>query len=173
MSQDELPLDLSGGRKSLEQAADVYGRTLAAVDYWWLGVGLAAVTLAELSEKPYAVGRLEQLIDRLGYKGVKGDWLQRFVEELAELDAEGLLWPVYQRGPEGPVADTGVQIHPGFDAQAGYFLALGHIAVALAVHREDEALVAQLAAGIGDLVESGLTPAFEHLVTEALRPLQE
>lgn len=176
MSRDEqmdLPDYLAGGRQLLEQAAEVYGRPLAPEEYWWLGVGLAACTLAELGDKPYAVGRLEQLIERLGYKGAKGDWLQRFVEELAELDAEGLLWPVYQRSDEGPVEPVGVAVHPGFDAESGYFLALAHIAVAVAVHREQHESVQDLAGAVLALVEGSFQPEQERLILEALRPAEE
>jgi hypothetical protein len=171
MSHDEQDL-LAEGRRMLERAPQEYGRDLTPEEYWWLGVGLAAITLAELGEKPYAVGRLEQLIDRLGYKGVKEDWLQRFVEELAGLDAEGLLWPVYERSPQGPFMPTGVAVHAGFGAEEGYFLALAHIGVALAVLREEPEAVAPLAGAIGELVESGLQPGHEPLIREALQPLE-
>jgi hypothetical protein len=172
VSQEEkqdLPQLMTAGRLQLEQAAAHYGRELEAEEYWWLGVGLAACTLAELSEKPYAVGRLEQLLDRAGYKGVKGDWFQRFTEELAELDAEGLLWPVYRRGPEGALEPTGAVIQPGFDARASYFLALGHVAVALAVLREDQAAISRLASAIGEMVESTLLPEHEAVIVDALK----
>lgn len=164
---------LQAGRSQLQEAAARYARPLSAADYWWLGAGLAAVTLAALAERSYAVGRLEQLVERMGHRGVKGDWLQRFVEELAELNAEGLLWPVYERRAEGPVEPTGLQVHPSFDARAGYFLALGHIAVAVAVHREDQAVVSALATAIFSMVESGLEPAHEALILGALQPAPE
>jgi hypothetical protein len=162
---------LTEGRQLLEQATEVYGRPLSPVEYWWLGVGLAAVTLADLGDKSYAVGRVEQLLERLGYKGVKGDWLQRFVEELASLDSEGLLWPVYQRTGAGPVEPTGVEITPAFNAQAGYFVALGHIAVAAAVNRNDQETVNQVAGAIMALVEAGVSPESEATILAALRPV--
>ncbi len=152
---------LEEGRRLLEQASETYGRTLSAEEYWWLGVGLAACTLAELSDRSYAVGRIQQLMDRLGYKGVKGDWLQRFIEELAALDAEGLVWPLYQRGPEGPMEPTGAAVHPDFGPESAYFVALGHLAVALAVHREEQETVARLAGAIGEMVTQGLKPEHE------------
>jgi hypothetical protein len=172
VSQEEstnLESILEGGRQQLEQAAAEYGRSLSPEEYWWLGVGLAAVTLAELGEKPYAVGRLEQLIERAGYKGVRGDWLQRFTEELAVLDAEGLIWPLYQRSAQGAFEPTGVAVHPGFDGRSAYFVALGHIAVALAVLREQPDLIGQLAGAVGEIVTAGLTPAHEALILGALR----
>lgn len=166
-NQPEFP---AGGRRLLEMASERYERTLTGEDYWWLGVGLAACTLAELGEKPYALGRLEQLIDKAGFRGVKGDWLQRFVEELAELDAEGLLWPVFERSPDGPIEATGVEIHPGFNAEAGYYLALAHIGVALAVHRENDEAVAMLAGLIGEMVESGIQPGHQEAILAVLQP---
>lgn len=172
VSQEEkqdLPEIMTAGRLQLERAAQVYGRALAPEEYWWLGVGLAACTLAELSEAPYAVGRLEQLIDRAGHKGVKGDWLQRFTEELAELDAEGLLWPMYQRDAAGQIAPTGAVVQPGFDARSSYFLALAHVGVALAVLREEQETVGRLAGAIHEMVESTLLPEHEALVLSALQ----
>lgn len=176
MSQDQtgdLPAFLAGGRRLLDQANDRYERSLSTEEYWWLGVGLAAATLAELSEKPYAVGRLEQLIDRLGYRGVKGDWLQRFVEELANLDAEGLLWPLYERTGDGRMESTGHPLSPTFGAPDGYFLALAHIGVALAVHQEEQERVSALAATIAALVEGGVTPGHEALILDSLRESSE
>lgn len=173
MDQEEsldLQAFLESGRRQLERAPAEYGRALLPEEYWWLGVGLAAVTLAELGDKPYAVGRVEQLIERAGYKGVRGDWFQRFTEELANLDAEGLLYPVWQRNAEGAWVATGAQVHDGFGAQDAYFLALGHIAVALAVLREDAALIGQLAQAVGEIVTSGLEPAHESLILEVLKP---
>ncbi|MDB4895515.1 MAG: hypothetical protein JWN15_1777 [Firmicutes bacterium] len=167
-----LPAFLGEGRRMLAEAPQEYGRELSAVEYWWLGVALAAVTLAELGEKPYAARRVEQLVDRLGYRGVKDDWLQRFIDELAGLDAEGLVWPLYQRSPEGPMAATGAAVYPEFGAQDGYFLALAHIGVALAVHREEQAVVADLAGTVGEIVASGVTPAHERLIVAALKPLE-
>jgi hypothetical protein len=169
----DLAAFLAGGRKMIEQAAEMYGRPLSPEEYWWLGVGLAALTLADLSDKPYAAGRIEQLIDRLGYKGIKDDWLQRFVEELAELNAEGLLWPLYQREGNSPVMPTGAAVHPSFGAEAAYFLSLAHIGVALAVHREDEERVGRLASVVLELVEGGLDASHEPIILEALRPLAE
>lgn len=172
MSQEE-PMDLQtmleSSRLQLEQAAADYGRALSPEEYWWLGVGLAAVTLAELSDKPYAVGRLEQLIERAGYKGVKGDWFQRFAEELAELDAEGLIWPLYQRGEQGAMERTGAEVHPGFDSRSAYFVALGHIAVALAVLQEQPEQISRLAGAVAEIVGSGLTSEHEALILGALR----
>lgn len=145
------------GRELLARAAEAYDRPLKPEDYWWLGAGLAACTLAELNDKSYAVGRIEQLMTRLGQKGAEGDWVQRFVEELAALDAEGVLWPVYERSAEGPLVPTGVAIHPSFDADAGYYLALAHLAIAIAVNQENEKAVSTMAETIGEMVESGLS----------------
>lgn len=166
MSSDED--SLLKGRELLAQAAATYERQLLPEDYWWLGAGLAACTLAELSEKSYAVGRIEQLMDRLGHKGAQGDWLQRFVEELAALDAEGVLWPLYERSAEGPMVPTGVEIHRSFDADAGYFLALAHLGVAIAVDAEEQERVARLAQAIGEMVESGLSAEHRQLIIETL-----
>ncbi len=176
MSESEasnLAAYLEGGRRLLERAPQEYGRALAPEEFWWLGVGLAASTLAELGGQSYAVGRIEQLVDRLGHKGVRGDWLQRFVEELANLNAEGLLWPLYERSEAGAMEPTGLAVHPGFDAQTAYFLALGHLGVALAVHNGDEALVGQLAGAIADLVETGRSGEVEALILGALRLPEE
>lgn len=162
---------LESGRQTLSQAHAAYGRALSGEEYWWLGVGLAAIALAELNDRPYAVGRIEQLIDRLGREGAGGDWLQRLVEELAEMDAEGLLWPMYQRTDgDGPVTATGLTVQAGFDAEAGYFLALAHIGVALSVTREDQEAVAALASVIAGLVETGLTKEYEAIILGVLRP---
>jgi len=160
---------LGSGRSLLAQATEVYGRPLSAREYWWMGVALAAATLAELGGRPYATGRIEQLIDRLGHKGDGGDWLQRMVDELAELDAEGLLWPVYERNSEGRVVETGVEVHPGFSGEHGYFLALAHIGVAVALNRGETATVQQLAESIADMVESGSTAAHEERILASLK----
>ncbi|HWI53330.1 MAG TPA: hypothetical protein VNT01_14400 [Symbiobacteriaceae bacterium] len=173
MSQEEkepdLPTLMTAGRLQLEQAAQVYGRTLSPEEYWWLGVGLAACTLAELNESPYAVGRLEQLLDQVGQKGVRGDWLQRFTEELANLDAEGLLWPMYQRSENGQIAPTGAVVQPGFDARCSYYLALAHVGVALAVLRDDQATLTELVGAIDEMVQSALVPDHESLVVGVLQ----
>lgn len=173
MSQEEkepnLPALMTAGRLQLEEAAQVYGRDLSPEEYWWLGVGLAACTLAELNEAPYAVGRLEQLLDQVGQKGVKGDWLQRFTEELANLDAEGLLWPMYQRNDHGQIEPTGAVVQPGFDTRCSYYLALAHVGVALAVLREDRATLNELAGAIDEMVESALMPEHEALVVGVLQ----
>lgn len=166
---DEERLDsLVQGRQLLEQAAEIYERTLAPEEYWWLGVGLSACTLAELDEKSYAVGRIEQLIERLGHKGAKGDWFQRFLEELASLNAEGLLWPVYERTPDGAMEPTGLAVHPSFDGRAGYNLALAHLGVAAALHREENETVEILAAVIAAMVEHGPQPEHEALILSFL-----
>ncbi|HYG60489.1 MAG TPA: hypothetical protein VD902_20650, partial [Symbiobacteriaceae bacterium] len=73
MQDDDAKL-FENGQKALEQAAQLYGRQLSPLEYWWLGVGLAACTLAELGDKPYVLDRLQQLLDRAGKKGVRGDW---------------------------------------------------------------------------------------------------
>lgn len=172
MSHEEkytLPDALAGGRQDLAEAARRYGRDLSPEEYWWMGAGLAAITLAELGEKPYAVARLQQLVDRLGHKGPGGDWLQRFVEELAELDAEGLIWPVYRRNPQGAMEPAGVSVHAGFDAEHGFFLALAHIGVALGVLRDQQESVALLAEAIGDMVATGLTDEHRRLVAATLQ----
>lgn len=168
MNEEERLDSLTQGRQLLEQAAEIYERTLAPEEYWWLGVGLSACTLAELDEKSYAVGRIEQLIERLGYKGAKGDWFQRFLEELASLNAEGLLWPVYERTPEGAMEPTGLAVHPSFDGRAGYNLALAHLAVAAALHREESQTVEILAAVIAAMVEHGLQPEHEAVILSFL-----
>lgn len=172
MSDNEQPNSLAQGRALLQQAAQIYDRPLSAAEYWFLGAGLAACTLAEMDEKTYAVGRIEQLMDRLGYKGTQGDWFQRFVEELANLNAEGLLWPVYERSPEGPMEPTGLEVHPSFDGQAGYYLALAHLGVAVALNREDHETVERLAGVIAQMVESGLQEAHEPVILAALAPLE-
>lgn len=172
MNGEEHQESLLGGRDLLEKAAAVYERSLSPEEYWLMGAGLAATTLAELENKSYAVGRIEQLMDRLGYKGAQGDWLQRFVEELAGLNAEGLLWPVYERSPAGPMEPTGLAVHPSFDAKAGYYLALAHLGVAVALHNEENETVGQLAGVIAELVESGLSAAHEAVIMGALASLE-
>ncbi|MFZ5822770.1 MAG: hypothetical protein ACOY94_00260 [Bacillota bacterium] len=173
MNGEEQQGFLAEGRELLEKAAEIYERTLSPEDYWFLGAGLAACTLAELEEKSYAVGRIEQLMDRLGHKGIQGDWFQRFVEELATLNAEGLLWPVYERSPEGPMEPTGLAVAPSFTARAGYYLALAHLGVALALNREDSGRVNELAGVIADLVEQGLKPEHETAILGGLEPPNE
>lgn len=162
--RERLPELLDQGRRTLAQAPAVYGRSLSAEEYWWLGVGLAAWTLADLGEKPYAAGRLEQLMDELGHAGPQGDWLQRMVDELSLLDAEGLLWPRYQRSESGQMEPTGAAVHPEFGPQEGYFLALGHLGVALAVHQEQADWLPRLTGAIGEIVTTGLTAAHEALL---------
>jgi hypothetical protein len=156
-------------RQALEQAPEEYGRTLSPEEYWWLSVTLAAITLAEMGEKPYAVGRLEQLMDKAGHKGVRGDWFQRFTEELAELDAEGLVWPVYERSPEGGFVESGARVHAGFDPRHGCCLALAHIAVALSVLREDQEAMGALFGAIADIVTAGLTQEHEQFIVSVLK----
>lgn len=160
--------ELIRGRELLAQAAATYERDLTPEEYWWLGVGLAACTLAELDEKEFAVSRIEQLMARLGYKGAGGDWFQRFLEELAALDAEGLLWPRFERSPDGPMEATGLPVHPSFDADAGYYLALAHLGVAVAVSQEDQERIAALANLIGELVEQGLQPSHREVILAGL-----
>ncbi|HLN60711.1 MAG TPA: hypothetical protein VK464_04095 [Symbiobacteriaceae bacterium] len=157
-------------RQALEQAPEEYSRTFAPEEYWWLSVALAAITLAQMGEKPYAVGRLEQLMDKAGHKGIRGDWFQRFTEELAELDAEGLIWPVYERSPEGPFIESGARVHGGFDAHHGCYLALAHLGVALSVLREDQSALNSLFGAIGSIVTSGLTAEHEQLILAVLKP---
>lgn len=193
-ARERLPELLVQGRCALEQAPHLYGRSLSAEEYWWLGVGLAAWTLAELGEKPYAAGRLEQLMDELGRTGLKrlmdepghsgsgqqmdepersglrGDWFQRVVDELALLDAEGLLWPCYQRSESGHMEPTGVAVSPGFGPQEGYFLALGHLGVALAVHEAQPDWLPRLTEAIGEIVTEGLTPDRENLLLGFFAP---
>lgn len=171
--EPELKAYLASGRQLLSQASELYGRTLGPAEYWWMGVGLAASTLAELSGKPFVVSRLEQLIDRLGHKGLRGDWLQQMVDELAGLNAEGLLWPVYQRQEGGTVEPTGLEIQPGFDGEAAYFLALAHIGVAVAVHRGDQESVAVLAETIRAMVEAAAGPDHEAVILGSLEPPAE
>lgn len=170
-SSEEIDLAeyLGGGRQLLNTAAEIYGRKLTPEEYWWMGVALAATTLAEMDGKPYAVNRLEQLVDRLGYKGARGDWQQRFVEELAGLDAEGLVWPLYQRSESGAMEPSGAELSPRFDAEAAYFLALGHIGVALCLHRENARLVERLTGAILGLVQDGAGPEQEVAILGALK----
>lgn len=172
-NSEEIPAILEAGRTHLQEASARYERVLSAEEYWWLGAGLAAVTLAELSERTFAVGRIEQLLERMGHKGVKGDWLQRLVEELAELNAEGLIWPVYERTESGAIEPTGVVVHPEFGPEAGWFLALAHIGVALALHREDEGAVNRLTPIIADLIQDGLTLAGEATILASLKPTED
>lgn len=170
-SSEEIDLAqyLGGGRQLLDTAAEVYGRTLTPEEYWWMGVALAATTLAEMDGKHYAVNRLEQLVDRLGYKGARGDWQQRFVEELAELNAEGLVWPLCQRSEAGAMEPSGAELSSRFDAEAAYFLALGHIGVALSLNRENQRQVESLTDAILGLVQGGCGTEWETAILSALK----
>lgn len=159
---------LAGRRLEILAAAERYGRPLTSEEYWWLGVGLAACIMAQINEREFQVGRIEQLVDRLGYRGRTGDWLQRFVEELAELDAEGLLWPVWERQGQGPVEPTGLAIQSAFGPEEAYWLALAHVAVAVAVVQENQEAIGQLTGVIIALVESGLAPEHTTLIQSAL-----
>ncbi|HLO04410.1 MAG TPA: hypothetical protein VK191_14970 [Symbiobacteriaceae bacterium] len=159
---------LAGRRLDILVAADRYGRPLTSEEYWWIGVGLAACIMAEINERDFQVGRIEQLVDRLGYQGRSGDWLQRFVEELAELDAEGLLWPVWSREGNQPVQPTGLEIQPNFGPEEAYWLALAHVAVAVSVLQENQAAIDQLTEAILALVEQGLTPEHPALIQSIL-----
>lgn len=160
-----LPERLAQGRHALVCAPETYGRPFSAEEYWWLGVGLAAWTLADVGEKPTAANRLERLMDSLGASGISPQWLQHMVQEMAFLNAEGLLWPCYHR-PEagGEMEPTGVTVHPGFGPQEGYFLALGHLGVALAVHQGASAWLPRLTSTIGEMVETGLTKEHEAVI---------
>lgn len=160
--------DLLAGSERLKEAAAQYERSLTAEDYWWLGVSLAAITLADLQEKEYAVRRIQQLVDRMGRSGTGGDWFPSFLDELAALDAEGLLWPRYERDELGQMVPTGAAVNPAFDAEAGYVLALAHLAVAQALSRDDQAAIADLAQTISEIVQEGLRPAHRLRVQEAL-----
>jgi len=164
---------LASGRRLLTQASETYGRALGPAEYWWMGVGLAGSTLAELGGKSFVVSRLEQLIDRLGHKGLRGDWLQQMVDELAQLNAQGLLWPVYERQENGTIEPTGLAVQSGFDGEAAYFLALAHIGVAVAVHRADQGAVTRLAQTIAEMVETGVRPDHEALILGTLQPQAE
>lgn len=159
---------LAGRRLEIMAAPDRYGRPLSGEEYWWIGVGLAACIMAEINERDFQVGRIEQLIDRLGYKGRTGDWLQRLVEELAELDAEGLLWPIYVREGNQPVQPTGVEIQPAFGPEEAYWLALAHVGVAVSVLQENQASIDQLTELIIALVEEGLAPEHPALIQSIL-----
>ena len=107
------------GGQLLRNAAEAYGRALTPEEYWWLGVGLAAATLAELGGREYAARRIQQLLGRLGGPGDPEEWFEQFHNELAALDAEGLLWPLYQRDERGKMARTDAVVAAGFDADAG------------------------------------------------------
>lgn len=166
--ESHLLAALAGRRPEIMAAAERYGRQLSGEEYWWIGVGLAACIMAEINEREFQVGRIEQLIERLGYKGRSGDWLQRFVEELAELDAEALLWPVYTREANNPVQPTGAQIQAAFGPEEAYWLALAHVAVAVAVVQEREEAIEQLTQAILNLVEEGLRPEDSALIQRIL-----
>jgi len=88
------------------------------------------------------------------------------VDELALLDAEGLLWPCYHRSETGQVEPTGVTVHAGFGPRDGYYLALGHIGVALAIYHDKTEWLPRLTAAIGGIVESGLTESHEKVILE-------
>ncbi len=161
MPESHDAYDLERGSELLRQAAEACGRRLTPEEYWWLGVGLAATTLAEMDGKEFAVRRIQQLLDRLGRAGSDDDWFEQFHNELALLDAEGLLWPLYQRDDHGKMARTDVAVAEGFNAEAGYVLALAHLAIARAVNHDEPEAIAPLAEIVGDLVEG--SPATDHL----------
>lgn len=166
-SELSVPAFLASGRRLLQQAAEIYARPLSPAEFWWLGVGLAAATLAELGGKTFAAGRVEQLMERLGRSGFREEWLQQCVDELAGLDAEGVLWPLYQRDETGAMVPTGIEVQPGFDAEAAYFVALAHIGVAVALHREARETVSDLADAVRTLVEEGSRPDLERFILGA------
>lgn len=154
-------IDLFRGGQLLRNAAEAYGRALTPEEYWWLGVGLAAATLAELGGREYAARRIQQLLGRLGGPGDPEEWFEQFHNELAALDAEGLLWPLYQRDERGKMARTDAVVAAGFDADAGWALALAHLAIARSVLEERQEAIPTLAEVIADLIEGA--PAAEHL----------
>lgn len=153
-------------REILQQAPALYGRPLSPDEYWWLGVGLSAWTLADQGGKPYAADRLEALMDRLGRSGADAEWMEQLVNELALLNAEGLLWPRYQRSETGQMEPTGVPVYSGFGPREGYYLALGHIGVAVALYRDETEWLPRLTDAIGNIVECGLTEADERVILE-------
>lgn len=161
MPESHEGIDLLRGGDLLRQAAESYGHELTPEACWWLGVGLAAATLAELDGKEYAARRIQQLLGRLDPAGAGEDWFEQFHNELAALDAEGLLWPLYERDSRGRMVRTDVEIAPAFDADAGFVLALAHLAVARAVNQDQQEAIPDLAEVIAELVEGA--PAAEHL----------
>lgn len=146
--------DLLRGGKLLEDAAAAYGRPLAPEEFWWLGVGLAAATLAEMDGREFVVRRIQHLLTRLG-SGDPDEWIEQFHNELAALDAEGLLWPLYARDDQGKMARTEAAVAPGFDARSGWALALAHLAIARAVNQDQPEAIPALAEVVADLVEGG------------------
>lgn len=168
MPESHEGIDLLRGGELLRQAAASYGRPLPAEAYWWLGIGLAAATLAELDGKEFAARRIQQLLLRLDLAGNDEDWFEQFHNELAALDAEGLLWPLYGRDDRGRMARTDVAVAPGFDAEAGYVLALAHLAIARAVNQEQAEAIPALAEVIADLIEGAPAAGYLPQVQAAL-----
>lgn len=163
---------LQSGRHLLEEASQTFGRTLRPEEYWLFGVGLAALTLGHLNSQPYAIDRFDLLLEELGYQGVKGDWWGRFVTEISTMGSAGMLWPVFERKESGQIEPTGCQIRTDFNGTDAYWLALAHVAGALAGNQKDADAIAELAEIIVTLVEDERTAPLEEALLEIFGTFQ-
>lgn len=166
-NQASITKFLQSGRHLLEQATAVFERQIRPEEYWLMGVGLSAMTLASLNNQPYAIDRFDALIEELGYQGPAGDWWGRFQNEIAHIGSAGMLWPVFERNEDGLMAPTGCKVRRDFNGADAYWLALAHVASALSSGIENAETVANLAETIVDLVEVERTPAMEDLILKA------
>ncbi|BDG61484.1 hypothetical protein [Caldinitratiruptor microaerophilus] len=160
---------LESGRGALREAPDLYGRPFGPEDYWWMGTVLAAAVLAELSGQSGPVDRLQSLADRIGLRGPRDTVVEEVIDELALLDALGLLWPLYERR-DGRWQRTEAPLAPGFGPEDAYWLALGHLATARLTEAGQQDRVAPLAGVLADLVTGGLRPEHEAAILAALSP---
>lgn len=157
---------LQSGRHLLAEASATFGRTLRPEEYWLFGVGLAALTLSNLNGQPHAVDRLDSLLEELGRHGVKGDWWGRFVGEVAAIGSAGMLWPVFERKESGQIEPTGCNVRPEFDGTDAYWVALAHVAGALAQTRAESEALQELAEIIVAIIEDGRSPEMEEALLE-------
>lgn len=170
VAMDEVIQFLESGRHALREAPAQFGRPLGPEDYWWLAVGLAACVVADVQQRPHVGGRLAALVEALGREGPVPGTVEALLWELAILDSEGLVWPLYER-VQGQWRRTGVQVAERFGAEEAWWLAVAHIACALLVQAGRAGEVPALAEAIGDLVAEGLAPEHEAAILQVFREL--
>lgn len=166
-----LPL-LESGRSVLRAAADHYGRPLGPAEYWWLGVALAAVVLAEMNGQTHVADRVEALAAELAGRGITDERAGRMINELAILDSLGMMWPVYRRSPGGWERDPAVELAERFGPEEAYWLGLAHVAAALLQRAGRGKEVPGLADVLGELVTEGLSADHERRVLALFHGMQ-
>lgn len=149
---------LESGRHVLQEAPRQFQRTFGPEDYFWLGVCLAAIVLADVQQRPNVTGRLEALADAIGRQGPQPELVESLTNELAILDSLGLLWPLYRRDQGQWVRDPDVPLAPGFAAEDAYWLGVAHVAAALLYQAGRGAEVGEFGQVIGDIVTGGIRP---------------